>query len=157
MAMETNPNILDLVPEHLKPLLPLEEKLVLAAPQGVVASDFPDGPIDMAQIGEAQTVRSEILVWLLTTPEVCKNIHHKGIHLRGAKITGELDLKDSTLEQPLQFENCIIKEKTDLARGKYKLLNFSGCQTGPIHADSIHVEHSFFMLKGSEYRWRPIL
>jgi hypothetical protein len=143
--METNPNILDLVPEHLKPLFPLEEKLIQAAPQGVVASDFPDGPIDMAQIGEAQTVRSEILVWLLTTPEVCKNIHHKGIHLRGAKITGELDLKDSTLEQPLQFENCIIKEKTDLTRGKYKLLNFSGCQTGPIHADSIHVEHSFFM------------
>jgi hypothetical protein len=146
--MAHNKSILDLVPEHLKPLLPLEEKLVQAAPQGVEVSDFPDGPIDMAQIGEAQTVRSEILVWLLTTPEVRNNIHHKGIRLRGAKITGILDLENSNLEQPLRLVNCIIEEKMILDRGTYSLLDFSGSQTGPIQADSIQAQYDVLMQDG---------
>ena len=110
--MTPDQTLLDLVPEHLKPLFPLEENLIRAAPLGHVVLDFePDEPIDMTQIGDAQSVRSELLIWLLTTPDVCKNVHHKGIHLRGAKILGVLDFEDSNLEYPLRLLNCIIEEK----------------------------------------------
>jgi hypothetical protein len=141
-------NILDLVPGHLKPLFPLEEKLIQAAPLGIIASCFPEGPIDMAQIGEAESVRSEVLIWLLTDSDICKNIHHKGIHLRGAKILGVLDLRDTTLDCPLRLRNCIINEKMIFNRGNFNLLDFSCSQTGSIFADRVQVQHDILMRNG---------
>ena len=130
-------NLSDLVPEHLTPLFPLEEKIIQAAPLGIIASCFLEGPIDMAQIGEAESVRSELLEWLLTDLNVCKHIHHKGINLRGAKILGSIDLQDATLDFPLRLCNCIVNEKVTLDRGIFTLLDFSGSHTGPISAELI--------------------
>jgi hypothetical protein len=146
--MVSNQISLDLVPKQLKPLFPLEEELLKALPQGRLVSGFPKEPIDMAQIGEAQSVRSEFLVWVLTTTEVCKNIHHKGLQLKGAKILSLLDLEDSHIECPLRLINCIIEEKMILDRGKYKLLDFTGSHTESIQADSIQVQHDFLMCDG---------
>jgi hypothetical protein len=48
--MTKNHNLLELVPEDLKPLFPLEERLLEAAPFGRVVSDLePDEPIDKTQ------------------------------------------------------------------------------------------------------------
>jgi len=147
--MTPDQTLLDLVPEHLKPLFPLEEKLIKAIPFGKMVSDFkPYMPVGMAEIGDAQSVRSEVLIWLLTTPEVSKAIHYKGINLRGAKILGALDFEDSNLEYPLRLINCIIEEKMILDRGEFILLDFTGSQSGPINADSIQVKHDILMSDG---------
>jgi hypothetical protein len=147
--MTSNNNLADLVPEYLKPLAPLEEKLLKAAPFGSEVSDFePDEPIDKNQLGEVQSIRSELLIWLLTDSAARVMIHHKGINLRGAKVAGILDLEDSSIDYPLRLRECVIEEEMILARGDYKLLDFSGCQTGSIDADSIHVQYDVLMMGG---------
>jgi len=140
--------IIDFVPEQLIPLLPLEEKLILAIPLGLMVSYNQVVPIEIDQIGESQSVRSEFLVWVLTTPDVSKNIHHKGLQLKGANILGILDLGDSHLECPLRLMNCLVEDIMILDRGKYKLLDFTGSLIGPIQADSIQVQHDIIMKDG---------
>jgi sRNA-binding regulator protein Hfq len=147
--MTTSQNLQELVSKEFKPLYPLEEKLLEAAPLGHEVSDFePYEPIDLAQIGEAQTVRSELLIWLLTNSEVRESIHYKGINLRGARVHGILDLQDSTVEHPLRLHNCLVEEKLILDRGQYILLDFSSSHTSSISAKSIKVQHDFLMNDG---------
>jgi hypothetical protein len=147
--MQTAPNLLELVPERFLPLYPLEEQLIQAAPLGTVASCFPpDHPIDMQQIGDGETVRSDLLVWLLTARGVREQIHHKGVHLRGAKIEGQLDLQDAKLEFPLRLKNCTMPDGIILERGSFTLLDFSGSHTGAISADLVQVKHEWVMSEG---------
>lgn len=148
-AMPTSPDLPGLVPDRLKPLTPLEEKLLEAAPLGSPASLFePEEAIDPAGLGEAQSVRSEFLAWLLTDPDAQRFIHYKGIHLRGAKLVGVLDLEDANVAHPLFLRECKIEEKMILERGEFKHLDFSGSLTGPILAESIHIASSFYLTKG---------
>jgi hypothetical protein len=141
--------ILDLVPEHLKPLSALEEKLLQDAPLGQVVSNFAlDETFNVAGLGDEQAVRSELLAWLLTDPETRGRIHHKGVNLRGAKLVGTLDLADARVQQPLKLRECRIDEEIVLERGEFKHLDFSGSQTGPISANDVTVQYDVIFSDG---------
>ncbi|MDR3577506.1 MAG: hypothetical protein P4L50_26890 [Anaerolineaceae bacterium] len=139
----------DLVPEGLKPLHQLEGKIITALPLGQTASNFkPEDVIDLANLADEQIVRSEFLSWLLNSPEAAKKVHNKGLSLRGARITDPLDLADSHWGFPLRWINCSILENISLDRGTFALLDFSGCQTGPLSACSVQVQFDILLKEG---------
>jgi sRNA-binding regulator protein Hfq len=147
--MEPTQTLAALVPERLKPLQPMEEKLLAAALLGEPASDDADeAVVDLEALGEAQVVRGELLAWLLTDPGCQPLIHYRGVHLRGAKITGGLDLQDARVGYPLRLVKCIIDAQVVLERGEFHYLQLSGSYTGAIRADEVKVKHDLEMNQG---------
>ncbi|MCU0485181.1 MAG: hypothetical protein MUC85_03625 [Anaerolineales bacterium] len=148
--MITKQSLLDLVPSHFLPLNPLEEEMIRLAtldPNDISDLEFDEG-VDLSQYGENKVVRSDLLVWLLTDPDCHPLIHHKGISLHNAQITGNLDLQDSNVGFPLRLRACQIDDGMTLDRGSYHLLDFTGSTTGPIEAVTIHVKHDLLMSDG---------
>ncbi len=70
------------------------------------------------------------------------NVDPRGIWLRGAKVTGILDLYGAILDRSFWFANCIFTDRPSLTDAKGKSLGFSGCTLPAIEADRLVLEGS---------------
>jgi hypothetical protein len=61
----------------------------------------------MTDWGSARTVRAPVLRHLLVDPQW--PVHSKGVRLRGARISGRLDLESATVRCPLVLEDCYLE------------------------------------------------
>jgi hypothetical protein len=75
--------------------------------------------------GAERTIEAAELRHLLVNPD--RRMHARGVHLRGARITGQLDLKAAKLLCALQLEDCYFDD------------------AGPVNVD--HAEVSMLTLK----------
>jgi hypothetical protein len=69
----------------------------------------PLGLEEMQAWGADRTIRAEVLRHLLVESEW--PVHVKGVWLRGARITGPLDLESATLRCPLVLEDCYFESE----------------------------------------------
>ncbi|HYB88718.1 MAG TPA: hypothetical protein VEC76_17870 [Streptosporangiaceae bacterium] len=87
---------------------PLEEEMRAKAAAGELL-DCGGGPFDLAAMqlwGEERAVRAAVLRDLLVGGQW--PVHAKGVRLRGARISGLLDLEGATLRCPLSLDSCYL-------------------------------------------------
>jgi hypothetical protein len=120
-----------------------ELQMLRAAPTGEAAwtspSDDPDAPVnDRAQAagwGPERTIRAELIAWLLADAQAGKLLHPSGLKVRGARITGKLDLSYLTVGVPVMLAVCAIPDGIDLPYAHLQSLELRRSWTGPINGD----------------------
>jgi len=91
------------------PLEPPEQVLLESASAGMYLDLAGDGRVDhqaMSEWGPGRTVRAAVLRHLLVGPQ--GDVDSKGVRLRGARISGQLDLESVALRWPLVLEDCYL-------------------------------------------------
>ena len=128
------------------PLGPDEEALLERAAAGEVFGlpDSAAGPDPSQQgVDSAPRIRAAVLRHLLTQADW--PVDAKGVRLRGAVISGHLDLEAAALRCPLRLEECIFSDPRPVALSfaTAPLIVFSRCQLAGISGDSLQVTTNF--------------
>lgn len=98
------------------------------------------GPFDLATMqlwGEERTVSAAALRDLLAG--VQWPVHAKGVRLRGARISGVLDLEGATLRCPLSLDSCYLdaNDPACLDHATASRVALTGCQLAGLTANSL--------------------
>lgn len=101
-----------------------------------------DGELPEAD-GDAVTIRAALLRQLLVTHEA--TLSEKGLRLRGARITGLLDLQGINIEHDITLSRCVLTDRIELVNARLNGLYISGCQMQGLSADSAHFDGSLFL------------
>jgi hypothetical protein len=106
-----------------------ERQLIEAVRKGEVAEPLPDDgeTINPLQPSgwEERTVRASLLEALCSSENA--EIQRRGIHLRGAFVEGQIDLRWAEIRCPVRFERCRFLEKVLLSHARAKMLAFDHC------------------------------
>jgi RTX calcium-binding nonapeptide repeat (4 copies)/Thrombospondin type 3 repeat len=108
--------------EHIVELTPLESRLVEYAAAGEELDCAPTGAttaqLDQIDDWEERKIRAEVLVGLCTGEVPDWSVHpRRGLRLRGAYITGQVDLSRAQMTQcPLAFHTCAFEEGVELGQ-----------------------------------------
>jgi hypothetical protein len=122
---------------------PPEQALLDHAVAGTRLDLAGDGRVDhesMNEWGPARTVRAEVLRQLLVEPQW--PVHSKGVRLRGARISGRLDVESATVRCSLLLEDCYLDgpEPVALDYATVHLIVLSRCRVvGGLTADLLVV------------------
>jgi hypothetical protein len=74
-----------------------------------------------------RAVRAEVLVELLTGRKDASNGRPRAVKLRGARVTGTLDLEASTLLCPLLLQDCHLDQPINLSEAIAPSISLPGC------------------------------
>lgn len=105
-------------------------------------------PVKGVTWGEERTVRAHIIVALCARLVPSWTIHAKGVRIKGAKITGQLDFQNLTLLSALRLENCWIESEILLHDAQTKTIALSGSRVCGIIANRISTTGSLYFDKG---------
>jgi hypothetical protein len=118
-------------------LTPLEEEMRAQAAAGELV-DPGAGPFDLAEMqawGEERAVRADVLQYLLVDGEW--PVATKGVRLRGARISGPLDLEAAALRCPLSLDYCYLdaNQPVSLDHATVSLVMLTRCQLAGLTGD----------------------
>jgi uncharacterized protein YjbI with pentapeptide repeats len=139
--------------EHQDELTPLESRLVECAAAGEELDCAPAGAttaeFDQIDDWEERKIRAEVLVALCTGEESDWSVHpRRGLRLRGAYITGQIDLSRAQLRQcPLAFHTCYFEEDVVLDQASPTDLSFTSCALPSLYADGFNSSASLNLRK----------
>jgi len=97
---------------------------------------------------ETRNVRADLIRWLFVDREARKQVDPRGIQIRGARITGKLDLSFTNVPFPLALVSCRLQQGLDVSWAKMPVLDLEGSWTGEIDADGLKLEGELFLTKG---------
>ena len=125
-------------------LSPAETELLRTAPTRDVAwgssNHDPDAaandPSKASAWGPERTVRADLIEWLLSDPAAAKLIDPSGIALKGARISGGLDLRYLTITAPISLAVCSLSDGVNLNHAHLASLDLTGSWTGAISGDN---------------------
>jgi hypothetical protein len=123
--------------EQFRPLLPSEE-FVLGH---LLSGDFDavgDGQLPAIGDGD-RTVRAELLRFLLLGGDENCRLHEKGMQLRGALITGVLDLEGCRIQSGIALKDCRFEAAPILRSAIIDNLQLDGSVLPGLNADVIEV------------------
>ncbi|MCS7240896.1 MAG: hypothetical protein NZ651_06610 [Candidatus Bipolaricaulota bacterium] len=100
--------------------------------------------------GPERTIGGDLLTWLCTNPEAVGFISHKGVQIRGARITGAIDLAFADLRFPIVLLRCRLDDIFDLRYASLKTLALTDSHTGSLLADGAKIEGGVFLNQGFE-------
>ncbi|MES9537931.1 hypothetical protein [Actinomadura sp. NPDC000600] len=123
-----------------------ERRLWTAFPTGstvVLGDDRPAGPLP------DRIVRAEIITRLLLGEREARPGAVAAVRLRGAYVTGRLDVSGGRVEAELLLENCRLVEEAVFANAETRQLRFSGCRMPGFDGGGLRVD-GFLSLSGSE-------
>lgn len=92
-------------------------------------------PAQAAAWGPARTIRAALIEWLVADAQASKLVHPSGLGVKGARITGKLDLSYLTIAAPVMLVLCAINDGIDLRYAHLRSLDLRGSWTGPIDGD----------------------
>jgi len=153
-------NLKELSTTQFGALSPAEMKLVLAAPEGVLAVCGPsDDDQDRANDpsladnephgwGGDRQIRAEFIRWLCVDGRARYHIDPRGIQVQGAKITGRLDLSWVAVPFPLGLFNCRLTDNAYLVSIEIPDLDFRGSWFQALDCDRAKVKGSVFLSRG---------
>jgi len=87
----------------------------------------PKGGPDDPDHTPATVVRAEVVARLLLGSRPPKAGHVPAVRLRGARITGVLDLSGGDVDAELRLERCILEETPDFSNATARQLRFAEC------------------------------
>jgi hypothetical protein len=93
-----------------------------------------DSPKRWNEWGPERTVHAEVITSLLIGDGKAASITVRGLYLRGARITGELNLDATTLRCPLALLNCFFDNAIKLNEATAVSVRLSGSHVPAIHA-----------------------
>jgi|ERR1019366_1907997 sRNA-binding regulator protein Hfq len=142
----------ELAREKFGELSAAEERVVRNAPNGTEAdcSDLGGGddPAKADTWPEARNVRAELTRWLCVDSAARELVDPHGVQIRGARITGELDLSFTNVLFPLALLSCRVEQALILQGAKMPLLSLEGSWTGAIDADGLKLEGDIVLRNG---------
>lgn len=134
------------------PLSAAEERVVRAAPNGAVANcidlDGGDDPEKADTWPKTRNVRADLIRWLCVDREARELVDPRGIQIRGARITGDLDLSSTNVLFPLLLSGCHLEQRLRLQWAKMPLLSLASSWTKAIDADGLKLEDDIFLASG---------
>ena len=92
-----------------------------------------DDPASGAEWGRERTVGSDLLYELLTKREPMP----RAVVLRGARISGGLNLEAATLACPLILEDCFFGGPVNLREARAEVVRLTGCRLPCLAADQL--------------------
>jgi hypothetical protein len=96
-----------------------------------------------------RTLTSAFIVKLCVESNIVPSPFPRGIRIKGARITGELDLSNATIAGLLRLEHCRIESGISLRDSTTKLVNFAGSRVcGSIEADRLRSTGGVYLRKG---------
>lgn len=87
--------------------------------------------------GNEHDVRPELLRWLCSDPVALARVHEHGLHLKGVRVTGPLNLSAIHMPYPLIFENCVLDHGFGLVDSELGGLAVLGTRMGPMRGDRL--------------------
>jgi len=96
---------------------------------------------------EGVEIRADVLRRLLLSDT---DLHDKGLRLRGARITGSLDLQGCDCRRDLSLSQCILEGPLNLVNATLRGLHISGCVMAGLSADNASFSGSVYIRAGSE-------
>jgi hypothetical protein len=119
-----------------------EQQLLHAAATGTIVdlqtgdAQRDDPAHGMAWSAE-RTVRARVLIDLLTRQQTPDGGRLRAVKLRGARITGELDLEAAELVCPLLMADCLFEEPVNLCGATAPAIRLPGCHLPALTADQL--------------------
>jgi len=98
-----------------------------------------------ADWGEDRTIDAGLLIALCMGK---KSVHPKGIRIRGARITGSLDLESQNIPFPVHLEYCWIDEKIQLEGATLTALRLSGSRIPGLVGERLTLRNSLYINDG---------
>ena len=123
-----------------------EQRLWAAFPTGtrvVLGDDLPTGP-DPDRIVRAKTITKLLLGACETRAGAVA-----AVRLRGAYITGRLDVTGGTVEHELRLENCRLVEQPVFSNAETRQLRLSGCRMPGFDGGGLRAD-GYLSLSGSQ-------
>ena len=133
-----------------EPLTDAELKLVEEC-SGPGREIFGAGDLPPEENG-APTLRAALLRDILLGAPGAPVLHEKGLRLRGARITGQLDLQGCDCARDITFSQCRIEEPLNLVNARLRGLHFSGARIAGLDADNAVLSGSLFLRDGTVSR-----
>lgn len=132
------------------PFSDAEQKLIdeCSMPDRVV---FGDGELP-AQGNGAPALRAALIRHILKGAEGAPQLHAKGLRIRGAQITGMLDLQGAECRRDITFSQCRIEAPLNLVNARMRGLHFSGAHIAGLSADNAQFAGSLFLRDGTVSR-----
>jgi hypothetical protein len=94
-----------------------------------------DNPATGADWEASRTVRAQLLIELLTDGSRPRPL--RALRLRGARISGELDLEGAKLVRPLLLYKCYLENVVNLQEAQALSVRLPGCHIPGLHAQQL--------------------
>jgi len=94
-------------------------------------------------------VRADLIRHLLLGTDPEYSLHPKGMRLRGAYISGHLDLQGCDLSHDISISHCHLVDEINLVNAQMRGLHISGCHMRGMSADSVRFSGAFYLRGGS--------
>ncbi len=94
-------------------------------------------------------IRAELIRHILLGHDGAPVLHEKGIRLRGAHITGALDLQGSDCARDITLSNCAIDAPISLVNARLRGLHLSGSTCAGLSADNASFSGSLYIRGGT--------
>jgi hypothetical protein len=132
-------------------LTPAEQALWDAYPTGalVVLGEERPGTADGACADTDRTVRAEVIARLLLGAGQARPGHVPAVRLRGARVTGVLDISGGTVGCELRLECCVLEETPDFSNARARQIRFAGCALPGFDGGGLRVD-GYLSLSGSQ-------
>ena len=131
---------------RLKPYSPAEEKLLSGSALGE-RTIIGDGTVPNADTPDV-SIRADLIRELLLSTNSQAPLHEKGIRLRGARITGRLDLQGVDCSHDLTLTQCYLEKPPSFLNARIRGLHLSGSTCPGLIADNAQFEGSVFLRRG---------
>lgn len=139
MTSDPDGQLIALATREFGTLLPAERLMLRAAAQGQIARCYgsvlpPQLPPPPEFVDEERLIRAVLLRWLCITRDAHACVSPRGIRVRGAVISGQLDLEHCQVPMPLWIMVSAIPEGINLAAAELRELSLDGSRVcGPRH------------------------
>lgn len=107
-----------------------------------------DGSLPVTDAPEL-SIRAGLIRFVLLDRSDELALHDKGLRLRGALITGPLDLQGCDLERDISLSHCRLTDPVNLVNSRLRGLHLSGCYMSGISADNASFAGSIYIRAGS--------
>src|SRR6266536_3064120 len=107
-----------------------------------------DDPANGVDWDAARTVGAGLLASLLTASGKPDASRHRAIKIRGARITGSLDLQGLILACPLLLQDCHIDQPVDLSDSTAPSISLSGCHVPALAAGHLSTSGNLRLTDG---------
>lgn len=133
--------------EDFAPLSEAERKLIdeCSGPDRIV---FGDGELP-DEDDEAPALRADLVRLILLGGPGAPRLHDKGLRLRGARLTGVLDLQGCDCLHDMTFSDCRIDDAMNLVNAHLRGLHFSGTVLAGLAADNASFSGSLYLRDGT--------
>lgn len=127
------PALLALARKTFEALSRAEEELFRAAQEGRPASvrtgdEEKDNPAHAAKWPADRAVRAQCISWVCTDVQASLLVTHYGLHLRGMRIDGELDLGYAEIKFPFTALQCAFSQDIVLQSAQLREIYLGDCQ-----------------------------